>query len=118
MRRKEKESKRRMGREGGKEGQSERGGWMDGKEEDRNNRDALVRHAMLGWNQVRPTQGLPRTHSQQKGSVQQRTLVQGCKEPFKGTVQRFWSYSVSKYAVLVSFPARTGCRFPAFVPTS
>lgn len=28
---------------------------MDGKEREKEQRDALVRHAMLGWNQVRPT---------------------------------------------------------------
>lgn len=45
----------------GREGQSEqvREGWMEGwmgkRKREREQRDALVRHAMLGWNQVRPT---------------------------------------------------------------
>lgn len=50
------ESKRR---ERGAERANERGmdGRVDGKEKEkeREQRNALVRHAMLGWNQVRPT---------------------------------------------------------------
>lgn len=46
-------------RERGAERANERGmdGRVDGKEKEkeREQRNALVRHAMLGWNQVRPT---------------------------------------------------------------
>lgn len=62
-----KESKRRMDEKRRKMGESERmseqvserelDGWMGKREREREQRerDALVRHAMLGWNQVRPT---------------------------------------------------------------